>query len=85
MLFPEPNIRIYISSISTKIKTIFKTSNIATGWTTKRIGVRFPVGAEDFSFHQRVQTSAGAQTAPIKWRPVSLSRGRGGEMAGARS
>jgi hypothetical protein len=35
-----------------------------TDWTT---GVRFPAGAEDFSYTLCIQTSFGAHPAPIQW------------------
>jgi hypothetical protein len=47
----------------------------ATGWTT---GVRFPVGAENFSIHHRVQTGSGAH-------PASYPMGTRGSSPGGKA
>jgi hypothetical protein len=51
-------------------------SDWATGWTIGAIGVRFLVGARNFSPRHRVQNGSGAN-------PASYPTDTGGKAAGA--
>jgi hypothetical protein len=45
------------------------------GLDDRMIGVRFLVGAGNFSFHHRVQTASGAHQPTIQWVSRALSLG----------
>jgi hypothetical protein len=64
-MFPEPTIRIYISSISTNIETIKKTEISLWAGRQENRG-SFPGGGRGFCLHHRVQTGAGVQPASYK-------------------